>query len=130
MILKLFYLALFLSLDILFYLRLGKKMVKAGRWLLLVTIIWLIALTLYLPTFHLSYLMHLKGFLMLSGTIVQLIFVHFVGRFIIWGVNLSNVSEDIKQNMNRIMSLTFDTVIFVFYFLLHLILILSWNVHR
>jgi hypothetical protein len=127
MILKLIYLALFLSIDVLLYLKLGRKIAKAGKWLIASAVAWLIVLIVHLPTFHLMHLMPLKSFLTFSGMVVQLIFVYYVGRFIIGRVESSHVSDDIKQYMNRILSFSFNSAIFGFYFVVHLIFILAWQ---
>ena len=61
-LIKLFYLIIFSSFDILLYLRLGKKIVKVTYWLIGTAFIWLIVLMAYLPVFNLNYLMPLKDF--------------------------------------------------------------------
>jgi len=121
MLLRLFHLLLFLSMDVLLYLRLGRKIVKAGAWLAVVIVVWIIALIIYLPIFHIVPLARLKSFLILSGMIVQLLFVHYVGRFVMWRVECSPLSDDIKNSMNRIVSITTNMAIFGFYFLLYLL---------
>ena len=127
MIIKLMYLTLLLSIDVLLYLRLGKKIIKAGKWLIIATVAWLIVLVAHLPTFHLTYLMSLNRFLNFSGMTVQLLLVHFVGRFIISRVERSQVSDDVKQIMTRVLSVSFNSAIFGFYFVIHLIFILAWQ---
>jgi hypothetical protein len=123
---KLTYLLLFLSIDVLLYLRLGKKNVRAGYWLIAATVVWLIALVVHLPTFKLTHLMPFKDFLSLSGMIIQLVVIHYLGVFAIWRTERSRVTDDIKQHSVRILSTVFNTVIFFIFCITHLIFILSW----
>ena len=123
MLLKLFYLILFLSLDVLLYLRLVTKIIKAGLWLTVVASVWLIALVVYLPLFHLVFLMPFKGFLKLSEMILMLLLVHFLTRLIVWGL-ARFLTDDLKQSLNSIM-FGFNTILFAFFFLLHMFIIIA-----
>jgi hypothetical protein len=124
MMVKLLYLILFLSIDVLLYLRLGRKIAKTGKLLIIASTVWLIVLALYLPMFHLVYLLPLSTYINCSGMILQLIFVHYVGRFVIFRVERSHQPDFVKQYMNRVISFSFNTAIFGFYVLAHLIFIL------
>jgi len=42
-------------------------------------------------------------------------------------VERSQVSDDVKQIMTRVLSVSFNSAIFGFYFVIHLIFILAWQ---
>jgi hypothetical protein len=122
MLLQLLYLFLFLSLDVLLYLRLVKKNTKSELWLIIVVGVWIIALVADLPTFHLVHLMPIKGFLNLSGMILMLLVAHFVLRFIAWALE-RYVTDDLKESLNSIM-FWMETSLFAFFFIIHLFIII------
>jgi hypothetical protein len=122
LLLKLFYSVLFLSIIILLYLRLGKKIVGVGRWLAIAGLIWLIVLIVYLPIFHIASSVRLKAFLGVSGIMVSLILVHYMGRIMMWFIERSDLSDNIKEFLGRYLSVIFNSVIFWFYFLTFLII--------
>jgi len=121
MLLKLFTIILFLSLILLLYLRLGKKIVRTGTWLAVATGIWLIVLIIYLPIFHLVQFARFKSFLSVSGIIASLVLVYYIGQLMKWAIDRSPLSEDIKYYFDRYLSITFNHVIFGFYFLIFLL---------
>jgi hypothetical protein len=125
MIVKLLYLILFFSIDVLLYLRLGRKIAEAGKWLIIASTVWLIVLVLYLPMFHLVCLLPLSTYINCSGMILLLIFVHYVGRFVIFMIERSKQPDFVKQLMNTVISFSFNTAIFGIFFLVHLIIILA-----
>ena len=125
-LLKLSYLILFCSLDILLYLRLGKNIVKATYWLIIAAIIWLIFLIIHLQVFKLTYLMPLKDFITLSGIIIPLLIIYYIGMFAIRVTERTPMVDDMKQFVIKVMSITFNTVIFAVFLLVHIIFILSW----
>jgi len=128
MIFKLIYLALFLSIDVLLYLRLSRKIINTGQWLIAAAVTWVIGLVVHLPTFHLTYLMPLNRFCYLSGMTALLVILHYVGRFCIRRVERSLVlSDEIKKYMNGWLSFTFNSAIFGFFIVIHLIIILAWQ---
>ncbi len=126
MIFKLLYLVLFLSIDVLLYLRLGRKIIKILYWLIVAITIWLIAFILHLPLLHLKYLMPFNYFINLSGMVVQMLIIHYVGLFVTSRWAHSYFTDDIKQYSIRILSFVFNTAIFGVYFIVHLIFVLSW----
>lgn len=121
MLLKLFYLALFLSIDGLLYLRLVTKSSISTMWLVGTTSLWLITLVLCLPLFHFIFLMPLKAFLKLSEMTLMLLLVHFLIRLIIWGLSRF-VNDDLKKSLNSIV-VGLNTMLFAFFFLLHMFII-------
>jgi hypothetical protein len=127
MIFKLIYLALFWSIDVLLYLRLSRNIIKARQWLIVAVVVWLIVLVVHLPTFHLKYLMPLNNFFTLSGMIVQLVIVYYVGQFFMRRVERSLISDEIKQYMSRWLSFSFNSAIFGLFLVVHLIFILAWG---
>jgi len=124
MLLKLLNVVMLLSIIPLLYLRLGRKMIKAGPWLAVVIGIWLIELMIFLPVFHLVQLKLFKNLLIISGAILSLVLLHYLGRLMMWGINRLPLSEDIKGLFNRFLSITFNSGIFVAYFLIFLLGIL------
>jgi hypothetical protein len=126
MIFKLIYLILFLSLDVLLYLFLVKKIIKAGYGLIVTTVIWLIVFLAHLPTFHLTYLMPIKDFITLSAMVMQLVIIHYVGLFVIRITDRSQTAADVKKYIIEFLSFAFNTFIFIFFIVVHLIFILVW----
>jgi len=116
MLLKLFTIILFLSLILLLYLRLGKKITKTGPWLAVAIGIWLIVLIIYLPIFHLVQVVRFKSFLSISGITASLVLVYYIGQLMRWAIDRSQLSEDIKHYFDRYLSIMFNYVIFGFYF--------------
>lgn len=116
MLLKLFNIILFLSLILLLYLRLGKKITKTGPWLAVAIGIWLIVLIIYLPIFHLVQFARFKSFLSISGITASLVLVYYIGQLMRWAIDRSQLSEDIKHYFDRYLCIMFNYVIFGFYF--------------
>jgi len=121
MLLKLLFVFLILSIIILLYLRLGKRIATTGKWLAIAITIWAIILIIYLPILHLEPLSRFKGFLGISYSIASLVLVHYVGRFMMWAIDHIPLSEEIKRFFDRILSVTFNTLIFALYFLVFLL---------
>ncbi len=123
---KLIYLSLFLSIDILLYLRLVKKTIKAGYWLIADVLFWCIIFVPHLPTFHLTYLMSFKNFMILSGMVVQLGMLNYIGRFAIWRMERATLTDFVKEAAIGWLNLVFNKIIFIFFLITHLIYILMW----
>lgn len=127
MIFRLVYLSLFLSFDVLLYIRLGKRIIKANYWLIAVSMFWLGMLIFHLPLYQSKHSMQFKDFINLSVMVVQLLMIHYVGRFAMWRVERSHVIDEIKQHSLRILSFIFNTGIFVLFFIIHVIFIITWS---
>ena len=127
MIYKLIYFLLFSSIDALLYLRLSMKFIKAERWLIALAVVWLCIFIIHLPAFRPNYLMPLNWFCTLSGMVVQLILIHYVGLYSIGRMERSQIPENVKENANKIQGVIFNKLIFAFFIFIHLIFVLSWS---
>lgn len=125
-LLKIFYLLLFISLDVLLYLRLGKQNRNAQPWLIIIVIIAVITLVLHLPIFNLPNILSFKNFMILFGMDIQAVIVHFIGLFIIRKMERVPMFDDQKEYVLGIFSVIFKTGIFMLFVVVHLIYILLW----
>jgi hypothetical protein len=124
---KLLYLLLFVTFDILLYLKLGRKTVRINSSLIVITLLLAVAILLHLPVFKLINLMPLRYFLTLVGMVVQLIIVHFVGILIIKRTQQKSLLDAVKEQVINALSLIFKTAIFFIFALLHILFILLWQ---
>ena len=125
-VLKLFYLILFVSLDILLYLRLGKQNRKIQPLLIITVVIAVITLVLHLPVFNLPYILSFKNFMILFGMDIQAVIVNFIGLFIIARVERVPMFDDQKEYVLSIFSAIFKTGIFMLFIVVHVIYTLIW----
>lgn len=96
--------------------------------MIIAAVAWAIAVVVHLPIFHLTYLMPLNRFFYLSGMTALLVILHYVGRLCIRRVERSPIlSDEIKQYMNEWLSFSFNSAIFGFFIVVHLIIILTWQ---
>lgn len=116
---------LFCSFDVLFYLRLSKNIIKVNYWLIAAFVIWLLTLVFHLWAVN-NYLIPIKDFVTLSGMVVQLLILYFVGMFFLRRIERSVFPDDIKQSAINALSVVFKTGIFAVILIVHLIFILLW----
>ncbi len=124
--LKLFYLVLFVGIDVLLYIRLGRNVVKAGRLLILVLVIWVIAFLAELPIFNLKYIPSFKSFLTWSAIVIQMLIVHYFGVFVIKLIERMPLLDEVKQTAINGVSFVCNTAIFAVLLMIHLLFILTW----
>jgi hypothetical protein len=125
--LKSYYLLLFISLDVLLYLRLSQAILKTEFWLKIVIGILVITFIAHLPFFHLPGIMDLKTFATLFGMDIQLLIVYFVGVFTIKRVERRMPPDKVKDNGLWFLKGFFKTGIFLIYPLVHTLWVIAWR---
>jgi hypothetical protein len=124
-IVKFFYLLLFLSVDVLLYLRLNKKDIRVKKWLFIALVILIITIIIHLPTFKIPYLMVWKYFVILFGMVIQLVIAYYITLFMIRRVERSAMAEELKIYPFKMLSVVNKGIFFLF-MIVHSINILAW----
>jgi len=125
-LLKLLYISLFCSMDILLYLRLIKEKIWLNKFLVIVAVAWSILLILHLPFLSIPSLMPLRLFGILSGMIVQLFLAYLFSVFNFRRIDRLQMREDLKEYARKFISIMFQNAVFVFFIIVHFLYILSW----
>jgi len=123
-LIKLFYLIIFCSFDILLYFRFGRGNRQAGKIIYFVFGVWLIAFILHLPMLNISQLLPLRRFLVLSIMIIQLAISYFIGMFAIKKVGHASLPDEVKETALSGLRIVFKTGIFAVIFIVHIMFIL------
>lgn len=118
---KLTYLTLFWTIDILLYLRLNTLVIKTNYWLIVSFIIWLAIGLLHLPVLHFTFLMRLKDYLTMSATVIQLLVGYFLLAYSVKRVQRLNLSENLEDQATWFIRAILMRVLFIFIAFAHLL---------
>jgi hypothetical protein len=127
-LLKLCYLILFWSIDVVLYLRLRTQVLKSNASLIVAFTIWLIVLIIHLPTFKLTMLMSINDYLTLSAMIVQLLVAYYLGNFIMNKMRRPYFPDEVKDFTTGFQTLVFGKIIFGFFLFGHFIYVLALRI--
>ena len=99
-LLKIYYFLLFISLDILLYLRLGRSILKTEFWLKIVAGVLITTFIIHLPFLHIPYLMRFKNFVTMCGMVIQLLIVYFIGILATRRIKRRILPDKVKEYQN------------------------------
>ena len=125
-LLKILYILLFCSIDVLAYFRVVKKIDGLNKFLLTVAFIWFIMLLLNLPWLHLHHLIPFKDFCRFSFMVLLQLLVYFWSFYSIRRIGRSEMREDLKQHAYKFAPFLFQKSVLVFFLIVHFLFIISW----
>jgi len=120
-LLKIYYFLLFISLDILLYLRLGRSILKTEFWLKIVAGVLITTFIIHLPFLHIPYLMRFKNFVTMCGMVIQLLIVYFIGILATRRIKRRILPDKVKEYALGWLNIVFNHIIFFFFMFGHLI---------
>ncbi|OCX50935.1 hypothetical protein BEL04_19635 [Mucilaginibacter sp. PPCGB 2223] len=121
-LLKIYYFTLFVSLDILLYLRLGRGVLRTEFWLKIAVGALVVAFIIHLPFLHVPYLAKFKDFATMCGMVIQLLVVYSIGIFATRRMQRrTTLPEVVKKYALGWLNVVFNHIIFFFFMFGHLI---------
>ena len=112
---------MFISLDILLYLRLGRSILKTEFWLKIVAGVLITTFIIHLPFLHIPYLMRFKNFVTMCGMVIQLLIVYFIGILATRRIKRRILPDKVKEYALGWLNIVFNHIIFFFFMFGHLI---------
>ena len=125
-LLKILYILLFCSIDVLVYFRVVKKMAGLNNLLIAVATVWFITFLLHIPWLNLHHLIPFKDFCAFSYMVVMQLIVYLFSFYNIRRIERSELRDDLKPNAHKF-SIFFQKSILVIFLVIHFLFILSWK---
>jgi len=119
--LKAYYFALFISLDVLLYLRLGRGILKVELALKIIAGLLVATFILHLPFVNIPYLTKFKNFATMCAMVIQLLIVYFIGMFAKRRMERRPLPDEVKEYALSWLNIVFNHVIFFFFMFGHLL---------